>query len=267
MTIITISTVGYRRGASAVRCRPHLHLGADRGRGTVRCCFGFRRLRRDAGRDTPSASSGDSGRWSARWRTSATTSSCAATAASARGRRRVRRAQGAVRDHRPHRGSARPPAEGKADSGFHAGRNIAERVGRGHAASAASSRSATISASWTARPCAAVRGARPGTRGDRQAWPPARLVISLTAGRTRWRTAMISRVMDTLHHGGPTSSRAGRPDQGDRQDASDSGLLDTAGEAMLAVRRRDGTLHVNPSADLRWRKATSSSRSAPSSSF
>ena len=32
---------------------------------------------------------------------------------------------------------------------------------------------------------------------------------------------------------------------------ADSGLLDAQGAKLLAVRRRDGTLHVNPSADLR----------------
>jgi voltage-gated potassium channel len=31
----------------------------------------------------------------------------------------------------------------------------------------------------------------------------------------------------------------------------DSGLLDSSGAKLLAVRRRDGTLHVNPNADLR----------------
>jgi voltage-gated potassium channel len=62
-------------------------------------------------------------------------------------------------------------------------------------------------------------------------------------------------VLDTLHHGEsdigleevliqPKTKAVGKT-------LVDSGLLDTAGAKLLAVRRRDGTLHVNPSADLR----------------
>ncbi len=62
-------------------------------------------------------------------------------------------------------------------------------------------------------------------------------------------------VLDTLHHGEsdigleevliqPQTRAIGKT-------LTDSGLLDSAGPKLLAVRRRDGTLHVNPSADLR----------------
>ncbi|OLB93516.1 MAG: hypothetical protein AUI15_18640 [Actinobacteria bacterium 13_2_20CM_2_66_6] len=62
-------------------------------------------------------------------------------------------------------------------------------------------------------------------------------------------------VLDTLHHGEsdigleevliqPETKAIGKT-------LADSGLLDAQGAKLLAVRRRDGTLHVNPSADLR----------------
>jgi voltage-gated potassium channel len=62
-------------------------------------------------------------------------------------------------------------------------------------------------------------------------------------------------VLDTLHHGEsdigleevlvqPQTKAVGKT-------LVDSGLLDSSGAKLLAVRRRDGTLHVNPSADLR----------------
>ena len=62
-------------------------------------------------------------------------------------------------------------------------------------------------------------------------------------------------VLDTLHHGEsdigleevlvqPQTKAVGKT-------LVDSGLLDTSGAKLLAVRRRDGTLHVNPSGDLR----------------
>jgi voltage-gated potassium channel len=62
-------------------------------------------------------------------------------------------------------------------------------------------------------------------------------------------------VLDTLHHGesdigleevmvNPKTKAVGKT-------LTDSGLLDTSGAKLLAVRRRDGTLHVNPSGDLR----------------
>ena len=62
-------------------------------------------------------------------------------------------------------------------------------------------------------------------------------------------------VLDTLHHGeseigleevmvNPKTKAVGKT-------LTDSGLLDTAGAKLLAVRRRDGTLHVNPSGELR----------------
>jgi voltage-gated potassium channel len=62
-------------------------------------------------------------------------------------------------------------------------------------------------------------------------------------------------VLDTLHHGesdigleevmvNPQTKAVGKT-------LTDSGLLDSAGAKLLAVRRRDGTLHVNPSADLK----------------
>ena len=62
-------------------------------------------------------------------------------------------------------------------------------------------------------------------------------------------------VLDTLHHGEsdigleevlirPKTKAVGKS-------LIDSGLLDAAGAKLLAVRRRDGTLHINPSAELR----------------
>lgn len=62
-------------------------------------------------------------------------------------------------------------------------------------------------------------------------------------------------VLDTLHHGdseigleevlvNPNTKAVGKT-------LTDSGLLDTSGAKLLAVRRRDGTLHVNPADDLR----------------
>lgn len=62
-------------------------------------------------------------------------------------------------------------------------------------------------------------------------------------------------VLDTLHHGeseigleevlvNPKTKAVGRT-------LTESGLLDTSGAKLLAVRRRDGTLHVNPSGDLK----------------
>jgi len=61
-------------------------------------------------------------------------------------------------------------------------------------------------------------------------------------------------VLDTLHHGeseigveellvGPRTRIVGKT-------LADSGLLEPSGAKLLAVRRRDGSLHVNPSADL-----------------
>ena len=62
-------------------------------------------------------------------------------------------------------------------------------------------------------------------------------------------------VLDTLHHGeseigleevlvNPKTKAVGMT-------LTESGLLDTSGAKLLAVRRRDGTLHVNPGGDLR----------------
>ena len=62
-------------------------------------------------------------------------------------------------------------------------------------------------------------------------------------------------VLDTLHHGeseigleevlvNPKTKAVGRT-------LTESGLLDTSGAKLLAVRRRDGTLHVKPSGDLK----------------
>jgi voltage-gated potassium channel len=62
-------------------------------------------------------------------------------------------------------------------------------------------------------------------------------------------------VLDTLHHGesdigleevlvNPRTGAVGKT-------VSEAGLLDAARAKLLAVRRRDGSLHVNPSADLR----------------
>jgi voltage-gated potassium channel len=62
-------------------------------------------------------------------------------------------------------------------------------------------------------------------------------------------------VLDTLHHGesdigleevlvNPKTKAVGKT-------LSDAGLLNPAGAKLLAVRRRDGSLHVNPNADLR----------------
>ena len=61
-------------------------------------------------------------------------------------------------------------------------------------------------------------------------------------------------VLDTLHHGeseigleellvNPQTNAAGKS-------LSDAGLLDPAGAKLLAVRRRDGSLHVNPEGNL-----------------
>jgi voltage-gated potassium channel len=62
-------------------------------------------------------------------------------------------------------------------------------------------------------------------------------------------------VLDTLHHGesdigleevivGPKTKVMGRT-------ISEAGLLDPSGAKLLAIRRRDGALHVNPNGDLR----------------
>ena len=62
-------------------------------------------------------------------------------------------------------------------------------------------------------------------------------------------------VLDTLHHGesdigleevivGPNTKVIGKT-------VADAGLLDPSGAKLLAVRRRDGSLHVNPSGELR----------------
>ena len=62
-------------------------------------------------------------------------------------------------------------------------------------------------------------------------------------------------VLDTLHHGGseigleevlvsPNASVLGKT-------LSQAGLLDASRAKLLAIRRRDGSLHVNPSGDLR----------------
>jgi voltage-gated potassium channel len=62
-------------------------------------------------------------------------------------------------------------------------------------------------------------------------------------------------VLDTLHHGesdigleevivGPKTKVMGKT-------VAEAGLLDPSGAKLLAVRRRDGSLHVNPSGDLR----------------
>jgi len=62
-------------------------------------------------------------------------------------------------------------------------------------------------------------------------------------------------VLDTLHHGGseigveeilvgPSTTGLGRS-------LADAGLLDPSGAKVLALRRRDGTLHANPTGDLR----------------
>jgi voltage-gated potassium channel len=61
-------------------------------------------------------------------------------------------------------------------------------------------------------------------------------------------------VLDTLHHGGaeigieeiivgPTTAALGKS-------LDDAGLLDPSGAKVLALRRRDGTLHANPGGDL-----------------
>jgi voltage-gated potassium channel len=61
-------------------------------------------------------------------------------------------------------------------------------------------------------------------------------------------------VLDTLHHGGaeigveeilvgPATTALGRS-------LDDAGLLDASGAKVLALRRRDGTLHANPGGDL-----------------
>jgi voltage-gated potassium channel len=62
-------------------------------------------------------------------------------------------------------------------------------------------------------------------------------------------------VLDTLHHGGseigveeilvgPSTAALGRS-------LAEAGLLDPSGAKVLALRRRDGTLHANPAGDLR----------------
>ncbi|HEX3508826.1 MAG TPA: potassium channel protein [Candidatus Dormibacteraeota bacterium] len=62
-------------------------------------------------------------------------------------------------------------------------------------------------------------------------------------------------VLDTLHHGGseigveeilvgPTTTGLGKS-------LTEAGLLDPSGAKVLALRRRDGTLHPNPTGDLR----------------
>ena len=62
-------------------------------------------------------------------------------------------------------------------------------------------------------------------------------------------------VLDTLHHGGsdigleevivsPSTAALGKT-------LADAGLLDPSRAKLLAVRRRDGSLHVNPNGDLR----------------
>ena len=62
-------------------------------------------------------------------------------------------------------------------------------------------------------------------------------------------------VLDTLHHGGseigveeilvgPNTTALGRT-------LAEAGLLDPSGAKVLALRRRDGTLHANPTGDLR----------------
>jgi voltage-gated potassium channel len=62
-------------------------------------------------------------------------------------------------------------------------------------------------------------------------------------------------VLDTLHHGGSDIGveelivRRGMAAVG--KTIQQSGLLETSAARLLALRRRDGTLHVNPSADLR----------------
>ena len=62
-------------------------------------------------------------------------------------------------------------------------------------------------------------------------------------------------VLDTLHHG---ESEIGleevliQPEtRASGKTLDDSGLLDSTGAKLLAVRRRNGTLHVNPSGELR----------------
>jgi voltage-gated potassium channel len=62
-------------------------------------------------------------------------------------------------------------------------------------------------------------------------------------------------VLDTLHHGESEIAvdemlvSAGMAAVG--KTIEDTGLLDTSAAKLLALRRRDGTLHVNPSPDLR----------------
>ena len=62
-------------------------------------------------------------------------------------------------------------------------------------------------------------------------------------------------VLDTLHHGGseigveeilvgPSTTALGKS-------LDEAGLLDPSGAKVLALRRRDGTLHANPTGDLR----------------
>lgn len=62
-------------------------------------------------------------------------------------------------------------------------------------------------------------------------------------------------VLDTLHHGeseiGLEEVMVNPKTKAIGKSLTDSGLLDTSGAKLLAVRRRDGTLHVNPSGDLR----------------
>ena len=61
-------------------------------------------------------------------------------------------------------------------------------------------------------------------------------------------------VIDTLHHGdaqiGVEELLVSSRFPGIGRSLGDSGLLDGSGAQLLAVRRRDGTLHVNPVPDL-----------------
>ncbi len=62
-------------------------------------------------------------------------------------------------------------------------------------------------------------------------------------------------VLDTLHHGGSEIGveeiLVGQSMAAVGNSLEEAGLLDPSGAKLLALRRRDGTLHANPSGDLR----------------
>ncbi len=62
-------------------------------------------------------------------------------------------------------------------------------------------------------------------------------------------------VLDTLHHGGSEIGveeiLVGKSMAAVGKSLEETGLLDASGAKLLALRRRDGTLHANPNGDLR----------------